>query len=115
MFLVANSSSNRRLARFGVASLVWTLLGLFDAAHSYMKYMISDDPVTWPQVVAMGLLLWYAWAILSVFVFRFAQLYPLDPRSPLQFLIVHSVAAAFFACVKLAMDYPIIELCYCPD
>jgi hypothetical protein len=64
--------------------------------------------------MAFGLALWYAWAILSVFIFAFTRRYPIEPHTWPERLVLHLAAGIFFALVKLCMDYPIIEIFYCP-
>src|SRR6266508_2144901 len=66
-------------------------------------------------MVGFGLSLWYGWAVLSLAVFAFTRRFPLEPRVWPWHLALHLVAGACFALVKLAMDYPVIELFYCPD
>jgi hypothetical protein len=93
---------------------LWTLLGFFDATETYLRNGTRAQPVGWWQAVALGLALWYAWAILSVFIVRFTRRYPIEHRNWAERVVLHLSAGAFFAMVKLAMDYPIIEIFYCP-
>jgi hypothetical protein len=93
---------------------VWTLLGLFDAAQSYLTYAARGSPISLGRAIAFGLALWYAWAILSVFIFAFTRHCPIEHQRWPERLVLHLAAGIFFALVKLAMDYPIIEIFYCP-
>ena len=105
--------SARWWLRLGLAFSIWTLLGLFEASHSYIQYAYEGDPLRWGQALALGLSLWYAWAILAVFAFTLARRFPIGIRTWQTRLPFHLAGGAFFALVKLAMDYPIIMLFYC--
>src|SRR5262245_29225732 len=110
-----DASWQRRLVRWGLWLAFWTLRGLFDAVQTYVRYRVEDAPaVTWPQAVALGLSLWYAWAILAIFVARLARRYPIEQRNWPTRIPFHLAAGAIFAAVKLVIDYPIIEAFYCP-
>jgi anti-sigma regulatory factor (Ser/Thr protein kinase) len=101
--------------RFALSFAIWSLLGLFEASQLYVQYAYRGKPIGWGQAVAFGMALWYAWAVLAVFVFGLARRYPIGARNWPQRLTFHLAAGAGFALVKLVMDYPIIELCYCPQ
>jgi hypothetical protein len=92
---------------------VWTLLGLFDACHSYVRYAYDGDDVGWWRCLGMGLSLWYAWAILAVAVFYLSRRFPFDPKMWPRWLAMHLMTGFFFALVKISMDYPIIMTFYC--
>jgi signal transduction histidine kinase len=105
---------SRFWAWLGVGFCVFTLLGLFDASNMYLRYAYEGKHVTWAQTLAMGLLFWYQWAILSLFVFELARRFPIEQKVWPRSLAVHLVAGATFALLKLVMDYPIIYYFYCP-
>src|SRR5262245_21341594 len=92
--------ARRAVFRLGLGFAVWTLLGLFDAIHSYLRYNAVGDPVTWAQALGLGLALWYGWAILSLFVAAFTRRVPFAPHDWLGPLALHLVAGACFALVK---------------
>src|SRR5262249_36760212 len=93
---------------------IWTLLGLMDATHSYFTYAARNNPLTWPQALAMGLALWYAWALLSVLIVPFCRRFPIEQRHWPLWLLLYAAAPVAFALIKLVMDYPIIKTVYCP-
>jgi hypothetical protein len=93
---------------------IWTLLGLFDSAQTYISYAARGSPLTWPQAIEFGLALWYGWAVLSIFIYRFTRRYPIGHQTWPERLVLHMAASVFFALAKLCMDYPVIELFYCP-
>jgi len=92
----------------------WTLLGLFDAAQTYLSYAMRGQPMGAGRAVVFGLALWYAWAILSVAIVPFVRRFRIEQRNWAERLFMHLLAGACFAVTKLCMDYPIIELLYCP-
>jgi two-component sensor histidine kinase len=107
-------SSRRNLPRWALILAIWTVLGLFDATHSYFHYAAQGKAISWPRALALGLSLWYAWAIVAVFVFQFARRFPFEQKNWPRRLLLHLVTGCFFALVKLAIDYPIIKWFYCP-
>src|SRR5437762_5925531 len=113
--LPIDSNPRSPWARAGLFFAVWTLLGLFDASYSIIRYASAGDPVPWYNLLAMCLALWYCWAFLAVFVFRLARRYPFEGRTWPRRLALHLAASVFFAIVKMFLDYPIIKLFYCPE
>jgi len=107
-------SSRRWWMKFALCFAIWTLLGLFHASESYFRYAYAGQPITWGQALALDLSLWYAWAVLSIFVFQLARRFPIEQRKWPVRVLLHAAFSAFFALVKIAMDYPIIEAFYCP-
>src|SRR6516164_3711711 len=93
---------------------VWTLLGLLQAVHSFFSYSSQGKPIPWSQSLALGLSLWYAWAILWLGVYKLARRFPLGQHHFIACLTLHLAASVLFALVKIVMDYPIIKLFYCP-
>jgi two-component system LytT family sensor kinase len=109
------SGTPGRGLQIGLYLAVWTLLGLFSATHSYLVYIHKGQAIPWYQAVQLGLLLWWAWGLLALGIFWFANRYPLEQYNWQRRLAVYALVAAFLPFVKIALDYPIIEACYCPD
>jgi two-component system, LytTR family, sensor kinase len=103
-----------RWVRYCLVFAIWTFVGLCEGCHSYVNYTAEGKSVTWPRTLAMGLCLWYGWMILAIPVFHFARRFPLELKSWPWHLPLHVLAGAVFALIKLAMDYPVIYLFYCP-
>lgn len=93
---------------------IWSVIGAADGIHSYYLYAYRGDPLTWGQSLAMEMSLWYAWAILFLFVFQITRRTPFEVRNWPRRLALFTAAGFVFALVKIAMDYPIIKLFYCP-
>jgi signal transduction histidine kinase len=93
---------------------VWTLLGLCQAAQAYVSYAAEGRPLPGWRALALGLSLWYGWALLWVFVSQLARRCPLEQRDFAWRLAFHLVAAVVFAFAKILLDYPVILAFYCP-
>jgi uncharacterized membrane protein YesL len=100
--------------RLGLHATVFTLLGLFDAADSYLRYAYEGEAIPLTRAIPLGLCLWYAWAVLYVFILKLVRRYPLEQGAVRRRLALHLGAGVFFALVKIGMDYPIIKYLYCP-
>ncbi len=92
----------------------WTLLGLCQSAQSYITYAAEGHPIPGWRALALGLSLWYGWALLWVFVYQLARLCPLEQRDFAWRLAFHLAAAVVFAEAKILLDYPVILAFYCP-
>jgi signal transduction histidine kinase len=103
-----------RWRRRALAFSAWTVLGLMDGAQSYVHYQSLGDPRPWPDMLAMGLCLWYAWALLAGPLFWLARHYPVAGRRWPARLVLHALAGVAFALAKIVLDYPIIKTFYCP-
>jgi signal transduction histidine kinase len=93
---------------------IWTLLGLFDAVDSLLRYRYEGKTVIWWSIVLMGLSLWYGWALLAQGVFFLGDRFPPEDRPRPRNLAIHLVASMACAMLKILFDYPIIEMFYCP-
>jgi two-component sensor histidine kinase len=105
----------RRWAKGGLLVGVWTALGLFEAGQTYFYYDYQGNPLPWWQAFAFGMALWYAWAIVAVVVVLLARRFPVEQRNWPRWLLIHVPASVLCALLKLALDYPVIELFYCPQ
>jgi len=104
----------RRLRRAGLFVAVWTVIAVAGSVHCYFSYASLGEPMSWPKAFALGMSLWYAWAILSLVIYRWVHFLPLEAGAWPQRLALHVAAGIVFALVKLVMDYPIIKYIYCP-
>jgi sensor histidine kinase YesM len=114
--MVPNEPGAPRTRRSGWALGLgtWTLLGLCQAAQSYISYSAEGRPLPGWRALALGLSLWYGWAVLWVFVCQLARRCPLEQRDFAWRLAFHLVAAVVFALAKILLDYPVILAFYCP-
>jgi signal transduction histidine kinase len=103
-----------RLSGWALGLGAWTLLGLCQAAQSYVTYAAEGKPIPGWRALALGLSLWYGWALLWVFVSQLARRVPLEQRDFAWRLAFHLAAAVVFAEAKILLDYPVILAFYCP-
>jgi two-component system, LytTR family, sensor kinase len=104
----------RHLWQTALFIAVWTVIGIAGSVHCYFSYAALGEPLSWPRAFALGMSLWYAWAILSVVILQWTRLWPLEANNWFQRLPVHIAAGIIFALAKLLLDYPIIKFIYCP-
>ena len=118
MFWQASSSTEtirRNGWRLSLFFSLWTLLGLLDATHTFLRSLYEGSPFPWARALALGLALWYAWALVGVFVLALVRRFPLERRVWAKRLVLYLASGIGFVLLKLLMDYPIIKLFYCPD
>ena len=56
---------------------VWTALGLFFTAQTYLNYTYTEQPISWAQAAGIGMSEWYLWALLSPVAWLLARRLPL--------------------------------------
>ena len=110
-----NRTLRRRLLPAGIFIAVWTVIGIAGSVHCYFSYASLGEPLSWPRSFALGMSLWYAWAILSLIIYQWTRFLPLEAGLWSQRLAVHIGAGIVFALAKLVMDFPIIKFIYCPQ
>ena len=93
---------------------VFTVLGLCDAAEEYVQSRYENHPLSWLSALALGLGLWYTWAVLGLLVFILARRFPLGQKDWRRRLALHLAASVAVASVKIVLDYPFINYLYCP-
>jgi signal transduction histidine kinase len=98
----------------GIFIAVWTVIGIAGSVHCYFSYASLGQPLSWPRSFALGMSLWYAWAILSLIIYQWTRFLPLEAGLWPQRLALHIGAGIIFALAKLVMDFPIIKFIYCP-
>src|SRR5262249_27622549 len=112
---LGNRTHRRRLRQAGIFITVWTITGIAGSVHCYFNYAALGHRLSWPRAFAVGMSLWYAWAILSLVIYQWTRLFPLEAPSWPHRLALHIGAGIVFALTKLVMDYPIIKFIYCPE
>jgi len=91
----------------------WTLLGLGQSAVSFATYAAEGRPIPGWRALALGLSLWYGWALLWLLVSQLARRCQLEQHFARR-LAFHLGASVVCAFVKILLDYPIIWAFYCP-
>ncbi len=83
----------------------WTLLGLFTASQIYIRYAYySDHPPTWRQALSVSFSDWYAWAVLSPFIFWFAHRFPIARGMKKARWPAHALMATIFSLLKMIIE-----------
>jgi two-component system LytT family sensor kinase len=103
----------RHLLPAGIFIAVWTVIGIAGSVHCYFSYASLGQPLSWARSFALGMSLWYAWAILSLIIYQWTRFLPLEVGIWSQRLALHIGAGIIFALAKLVMDFPIIKFIYC--
>src|SRR5262245_48790467 len=99
----------QRLPRWGLLFACWTLLGLFSASQVYIRYAYnSDKPSTWRQAFSVAMPDWYAWGILSPFIFWFARRFPLERNRRARRFALHLFAGIFFSFLKTVIEFKVL-------
>jgi sensor histidine kinase YesM len=86
---------------------IWTALGVSMASVSYLIITSASrtptdtraitGEVTWTELLRLGLVEWYGWALLALFVFRLARRFPFEQGRWLRSLLVHVPTSVGFA------------------
>ena len=114
-FQTESRTLSRRLLPAGIFVAAWTVIGIAGSIHCYFSYASLGEPMSWAKSFALGMSLWYAWAILSLIIYQWTCWLPLETGLWPQRLALHVGAGVVFALAKLVMDFPIIKFIYCPQ
>ncbi|MCI0695279.1 histidine kinase [candidate division KSB1 bacterium] len=99
----------QRLLRWSLLFACWTFLGLFSASQIYIRYAYnSDTSPTWRQALSVAMPDWYAWGMLSPFIFWFARRFPLERKKRGRRLFIHFFAGVFFSFSKMVLEYMVL-------
>jgi two-component sensor histidine kinase len=86
--------------------LLWTLLGLFEAAQNWSLIQLLQRDVTPEQCVLLALANWYGLGLLAPVMWWLARLYPLGQRRWDWPVAVPLAASVGLALLKVALDVP---------
>lgn len=91
--MTASIPATTRLLR-GLGFLgFWTLVGFAFAGQFYLSSSLLGRTVTWGQAVSYSLGEWYVWALLSLFIVRFARRFPPEAGVTWRTGFIHLAAA----------------------
>ena len=65
-----------RLVRIAAFLALWTLVGLAFAGQFYLSSTLLGRSIRWTEAIGYALADWYVWALLSIFIVRFARRLP---------------------------------------
>lgn len=95
---------NPRLARWSLAFLFWTVIGLFFSTHIYLLInVVEGRSFPFSKAVRSTLPDWYLWAFLAIPILKLSRRYPLESRSWRQSIWIHLPASAAFAIFHIAL------------
>jgi two-component system LytT family sensor kinase len=81
--------------------ILWTLLGLTEAARLYIRYNVTKVIIPWPQAVSWGLLDFYLWGVLSPLVVWAARWLPFERGKWIKSLMGHIVLSLAISLIQL--------------
>lgn len=86
----------------------WTALALFFAVSTSLTYWSTGRPANWTFTIERALSEWWLWVLLTPIIFRLAHRYPIAGARRWRHLLIHIVAGAAIAIVKVAVDRAIL-------
>lgn len=88
----------------------WTLIGLFFSLQIYLLFNVLEGaPFPWWRAITSTLPDWYLWALLSIFIIRLSQRFPLDRESWRRGLLVHLPASLLVPLLQLTLAVTILH------
>jgi LytS/YehU family sensor histidine kinase len=104
----------RRLAKWGLIALGWTLFGLFFASEVVLSRLYDGRPVRLIGTLVPWLVCAYVWLALTPFVLKLARRFPLERGRYLKSALVHTAASVVFALLQLGA-YTLVATLVSPD
>jgi signal transduction histidine kinase len=90
-------------AKWGLAFVFWTLIGLSFASQFYLSSFKAGRPVSWGQAVTWSLGDWYVWALLSVPIIYLARRFRFDDVRWVRSVVIHLGASAVCSLVYMLL------------
>ncbi len=87
---------------------VWTALGLFFTAQTYLNYTYTEQPISWAQAAGIGMSEWYLWALLSPVAWLLARRLPFTRKRWWWSLLVHLPVTLVLTLLKIAAHLSIV-------
>ncbi len=88
---------------------VWTVLGLFFTAQTYLDYTYADHPIRWAQAAGIGMSEWYVWALLSPVAWLLARRLPFTRKRWWWSLLVHLPVTLVLTGLKIGVHVSIVD------
>ena len=88
---------------------VWTGLGLFFTAQTWLDYTYADRSIGWLQAAGIGMSEWYLWALLSPVAWFLARRLPFTRRRWWLSLSVHLPATLVLTVLKIGLHVSIVD------
>jgi two-component system, LytTR family, sensor kinase len=81
----------------------WTAFALFFASQNYLLQARFGRPLEWQRVLVLWLLCGYSWLILTPFVLRLANRFPLERGKLLTSIPIQLIAGSLFSVLSLTI------------
>ena len=88
---------------------VWTALGLFFTAQTYVDYTYADRPIGWDRAAAIGMSEWYLWALLSPLAWFLARRFPFTRGRWWRSLLAHVPSTFILAVLQVGLHATIVD------
>lgn len=97
----AAARRRRRLVKWGLIAMGWTLFGLFFVSEVIISRAYDGRPLKLGDTLAAWLICAYLWLGLTPFVLHLARRFPFDRRRWVVNLLIHLAASIAFALLQL--------------
>ena len=101
---------DHRLAKWCLAFLCWTMLGLIFSSQSYVFYAVRGGDVRWVPTLAWVFAEWYTWALLSPLIFWLAKKLRIERRNWSRSVAIHLAASVVFCIAHAALQAAVNQL-----
>jgi len=82
----------------------WTVLGLIFAGQLYFAYLSSGQKIEPRDAIAIGLIEWYSWAVVSLPIIQISRLFPINSQSWRRTIPLHFASGLLFLSVQLVLQ-----------
>ena len=94
-------SQQKRMLKWLLGTLLWTLIGLSFASQLYISSLKTGQPMSWGAAIAWSLGDWYVWGLLSVPVLSLARRFHLEGPRWGSSLVIHLCGSAVASLVYI--------------
>ncbi len=92
-------AQQKRLLKWVMGALLWTLIGLSFASQLYVSSMKTGQPMSWAAAIGWSLGDWYVWGLLSIPVLYLARRFHLEGPRWGSSLAIHLCGSAVAALI----------------
>lgn len=89
----------KRIIQSGLIVVFFILLSIYLSTETLIVFKKLGIATTFAEQIKLRLLQWIPWALLTVFVFKFAKRHPIDLKKWYAKLPVHLMASVFFSLI----------------
>jgi two-component system LytT family sensor kinase len=111
---MAVNRQGARWRRWGVAFLIWTLLGLLGFLESVLWLTSRGEPVDWGRLLFSRMVDWYSCAIFTPICFWLVRRHPIDRQHWLGRGLLYLGCTIVIVFIKYAIYVPVVNLVEVP-